>query len=128
MIESSRKNGENQLFSKSKNKWMSNGMHCNTGRKSSSKMSNQCSSSVGDLTSAPVKNIECNGPASKYSSLSSQNVAVGSLSNESNSPPYTKRFPGSCNDISDFDDSNFCYPPPYNQINCQSSRFNFQVK
>ena len=128
MIESSRKNGEKQLFSKNKNKWIPNGMHSNTGRNSSSNMSNQCSSSVGDLTSAPSKNIGCNGSESKIYSLSSQNVAVVSLSNESNSPTYTKRFPGSCNDISDFDGSNYCYPPPYNQINSQSSRFNFQVK
>ena len=120
------KKNENANQSKGKVKWVPNGILTNISGNSSLVMSNKCSSSVGDLTSTTLQTIESNGPASKYSSLSSQNMAVVSLSNSPNSPSVIRRLPGSCNDINDFKNSNGCHSPSYNHLN-SSPRFTFQV-
>ena len=107
---------------KPKVKWVPNGFfpHNSNATSSALVMSNKCSSSVGDLTSTESSN----GPGSKFSSLSSQNMAVVSLSNSPNSPSVIRRLPGSCNDINDFKNSNGCHSPSFNHLN---SRFTFQV-
>ena len=120
---------DSNTSSKTKIKWVPNGMFSNNSSAPSSTlvMSNKCSSSVGDLTSTSLQTMESsNGPGSKFSSLSSQNMAVVSLSNSPNSPSVIRRLPGSCNDINDYKNSNGCHSPSYNHIN-SSPRFTFQV-
>ena len=104
-------------------KFLTNGILPNDENSALLNIPSKCSSSVGDLSTSPV---DSKSLCSKYSSLSSQNVAVVSLSS-SNSTSFSRRLPGSCNDINDFKNSNGYHSPSYNHPNL-SPRFTFQVE